>query len=510
MDIKEHYPFVKCLHPRKVYNPYVNKTFLTGCGCCKACLLNRTRKMSLQCSIEEQSYKYTMFVTLTYSNDNVPLASFTPSYAEYYDKFGKLQRVQDGYFVVNEVERSGKYSSFKGDIMCHVPYDDYQVSNLQRKFNLNGYVPYVSLYDYQLFLKRFRKNLSKYTDEKIRFYGVSEYGPVHFRPHFHFLFFFDKKETFEAFAKCLSKSWTLGRFDSSLSRSKCSSYVAGYVNSRVNLPRVFENRALRPFSSHSKRFAQSFLQDKKAEIYENGPEYFSQLCTQVGNRYVTFMPWRSLASYYFPKCRKFGLLSNDELYTAYTVLLRAQSEYGCDKSLKEIARLIADDDAFTTTSSYFANFVKLRPFEDYRKDVDTIYHDLLLSRHFLYFVCDGNFSYSHICNMICKIVDYYKYVEYQQLTKWYEDMEIYSKEYGPSSLLLFYDFDVGCDSPLLLNWLSTNDSYIDSLGVHYPLISDFDLYSNELYQAFRSDVVKIFDKCIKHKKLNDLNKVFIY
>lgn len=510
MDINEHYPFVRCLHPRKVYNPYVRKTFMTGCGCCKACLLNRTRKMSLQCSIEEQSYKYTMFVTLTYSNANVPLASFIPSYTEYYDDFGKLQRLSDGYFVVNETVRLCKSSPKKGDILSHVPYNDFQLSNLQRKFNLGGFVPYVSLYDYQLFLKRFRKSLTKYTDEKIRFYGVSEYGPVHFRPHFHFLFFFNKKETFEAFSKCLSKSWKYGRIDSSLSRSKCSSYVAGYVNSRVNLPRIFEARALRPFSSHSIRFAQGFLQDEKAKIYENGPEYFSELCTQVGSRYVTFMPWRSLASYYFPKCRKFSEFSTDELYAAYTVLLRAQSEYGRNKSLKELARLIADDDAFTTTSSYFANFVKPRPFDDYRKDVDTIYHDLLLSRHFLYFVCDCNLSYLHIRAMIHKIVDYYKYVEYQQLIKWYENMELYSKEYGSSSLLLFYDFDYGSDSHLFLNWLSTNDSYTDSLGIHYPFLSDFDLSSNELYQAYRASVVRDFDKSIKHKKLNDMNKLFIY
>lgn len=57
---------------------------------------------------------------------------------------------------------------------------------LQQKFNLCGSIPYLRKTDLQLFLKRFRYYVTKrLPKEKVRYYAVGEYGPVHFRPHYH-------------------------------------------------------------------------------------------------------------------------------------------------------------------------------------------------------------------------------------------------------------------------------------------------------------------------------------
>ena len=61
------YPLVKCYHPRHVQNKYTGEVIQVGCGVCKACLKRRADKMSFLCAIEEQSHKYCMFATLTYS-----------------------------------------------------------------------------------------------------------------------------------------------------------------------------------------------------------------------------------------------------------------------------------------------------------------------------------------------------------------------------------------------------------------------------------------------------------
>lgn len=75
------------------------------------------------------------------------------------------------------------------------PSLDTYVLMLTAKYKLDGYLSYTSKRDAQLFLKRVRKNLSKYSDEKIRYYIVSEYGPKTFRAHYHVLFFYDEVKT---------------------------------------------------------------------------------------------------------------------------------------------------------------------------------------------------------------------------------------------------------------------------------------------------------------------------
>jgi hypothetical protein len=81
--------------------------------------------------------------------------------------------------------------------------------------NVPNRIPYVCNRDLDLFLKRLR---SYYLDEKLRYYAISEYGPTSFRPHWHLLLFSNSERFSETICENVSKAWSYGRCDASLSR----------------------------------------------------------------------------------------------------------------------------------------------------------------------------------------------------------------------------------------------------------------------------------------------------
>lgn len=69
-------PICRCQHPKRIVNPYTNQSLIVPCGHCRACSLNRSNRLSLQCDLESVSHKHCLFVTLTYSNRFIPRAHF--------------------------------------------------------------------------------------------------------------------------------------------------------------------------------------------------------------------------------------------------------------------------------------------------------------------------------------------------------------------------------------------------------------------------------------------------
>ena len=63
--------FDKCLNPIRV-PVSKGKFMLVPCGKCKSCMIKKSSYNSLQCSLEEVSNRFCLFVTLTYSQDYVP------------------------------------------------------------------------------------------------------------------------------------------------------------------------------------------------------------------------------------------------------------------------------------------------------------------------------------------------------------------------------------------------------------------------------------------------------
>jgi hypothetical protein len=519
--------FLHCYHPKKILNRH-GDWITTSCGCCPACLARMSKKASYQCSLHEMDYKYCMFVTLTYSNDNMPLL--------------RLEEFQDNgdnahfYRMYDVTARLQAAQNIIGNFVANATVSPFYVSQIRSKFHYFGNdIPYLSKYDAQCFLKRFRKHLNKYTDEKVSYYLVGEYGPIHFRPHFHVLFYFDSDTILQNFGEILHSSWSLGFVDYSQSRGKCSTYVAQYVNSRNSVPRLYQDRSIRPFCLHSQKFAQRFYQAQKAEIYENEDFRFTDIMRSVGCSVSSTYAWRSLVSAFFPKCRGFNLLSPPELTYSYTLLSTVKKFYGKDLKISQIVELICRDllhHSYTIgefsyirnsgTLAYLLYFIhrnltrcddtyvlstsvsKWRycdlSLDQWNSIKTSIASMLYLSSHFIKFVCDGDMRLVH--QRLQSIIRFYQLRDYDNLVSQYDlQTTLLSDCSDEDTSLLYYLYDNVFESS-------------DDAGVRYFVLSDYDVrlfrYLSELpyYHLFLDVTNEYYNRSIKHKELNDMNEIF--
>lgn len=492
------YPLVKCYHPRHVQNKYTGEVIQVGCGVCKACLKRRADKMSFLCAIEEQSHKYCMFATLTYSNDYVP---------RMYPEVDNELRLVRWYSYCDRLNEKGKLMTVDYDYWHKCPSLETYVSMLTAKCKLDGYLSYTSKRDAQLFLKRVRKNLSKYSDEKIRYYIVSEYGPKTFRAHYHVLFFYDEVKTQKVMSKVIRQAWQFGRVDCSISRGKCNSYVARYVNSNYCLPRFLGDMSTKPFSCHSIRFALGIHQSQKEEIYKGSVDDFIYQSGELNGNYVEFMPWRNLSCTFFPKCKGYSRKSDTELWQSYNILLEVKKAIGysfntiidyarCILDLVVTAKFSCDSRGLPCSSpslnkviSYFSQGIDTNPYySDYLADYHTnsIARELYISRHFLTFVCDND-SYHERYRKFTLIRQFWQRYDYAQL------VGMYISQIENRHLISNYD------------WYYINKTPLDSCGN-----VDVSQLSKELfYKRFVIKSDENFEKSIKHKIQNDFNGFFI-
>ena len=115
---------------------------------------------------------------------------------------------------------------------------DNSVYPVAEKYGVDNLIPFLNYVYVQNYIKRLRKHLKTTLGsyETLHFYAVGEYGPVHFRPHYHILLFTNSEQISKVLRQCHDKSWKLGRSDFQLARGGASSYVASYVNSLSSAP----------------------------------------------------------------------------------------------------------------------------------------------------------------------------------------------------------------------------------------------------------------------------------
>lgn len=492
------YPFIKCLHPRVVYNRYTGKDLQCACGRCLACLMSRFQHHSLLTQMESSNNMFTLFVTLTYSNRYMPRVCI------------KYHAGHEKFYYRNCTKRLGKIDEVVGTYECtsnDIEYKTFEA--LRSRVNLQGDFGRVSIRDFQLFLKRIRKYVSKESGEKLRYYGVSEYGPRTFRPHYHFLFFVKSRRALSVLQSNLHKAWQYGYINSSVSQGFSNSYVASYINSVVSLPSIFKVNALCTFSHHSNFLGQELCKSSAQEVYEHGFEDFVNRSAVVGNQVVAYSPSRSLISYYFPKCIGFATKSPCELCQSYTIYQQAVTRYGTT-SLKELARLIYNDKSVNSVTDYF-ELEKREPCKPIRVHGEVIPLDynqrivrhLSLSKHFINFCCDGHIERCN--NVINTIKNFYSYLSLSQLNKFYTSQEEFVTNYpldGLDYLSNFY-FNLYDDDKKGM-YMHT---FADLSLISYP--SGYNEITNHVsYYSYKQYIHNRFDRSIKHKELNDANKIF--
>ena len=296
-----------CQHRSFITNRYTGQRIAVDCGQCDYCIHKKAKKASMRVMTAGSAFKYSYFVTLTYDNEHVPLMKCDVLHSEYEDALGISGDKVFGYERHSYIPVS-EYQPEDSSRLCHIfftqvqgtlPFDrelkeyvpvkdnwflsmdairsfirktqavDNSIYSAAEKYGIDNLIPFLNYVDVQNYIKRLRKHLFSRlgTYETLHFYAVGEYGPVHFRPHFHILLFSNSKKVSEVLRQCHDQSWKLGRSDFQIARGGASSYVASYVNSLSSVPLLYRScRAFKPRQRASLGFFE------KGEIFEENDD----------------------------------------------------------------------------------------------------------------------------------------------------------------------------------------------------------------------------------------------
>lgn len=289
-EVIDKYLLSDCLRPVKVYNKYTHDVLYVPCGHCYSCLKNKSNRDTALAMNIASNFKYCYFVWLSYTEKFLPRMEMVSedllddnrinfkfcsvdrnmivSGNKKKNNRGKDRFINDEKFEFTHSMTSTEYKDII--VKSHGRYDFSRKCVIYPRFeDCDNKIPYCNTSDCQKFLKRLRFHIKAEYNEEVRFYGVSEYGPRTFRPHWHLLLFFNSDEVAEVISECVSESWSYGNTTCELSKGGSASYVASYVNSNVCLPSLYlEHKEIRARSFHSKGYGVNNVFPREGKIYD--------------------------------------------------------------------------------------------------------------------------------------------------------------------------------------------------------------------------------------------------
>ena len=450
-----------CEHPVKVYNKYLEKVISVPCGKCDVCRNSKNLLWSQRLEQERLHSAYTIFFTLTYADDYLPLLKYIPSKVEGLE--GKLVHVKRDFSkLLTRKKLSDEYNSFE------IPVSDTVISEpvTQNIINLHdGCIPYCSLYDIQTFFKRLRSKLYRSLygrssdipkESLLRYFVAHELGPTSLRPHVHGLLYTDSKAVAEAIRVVLSQSWLFGRIDVQFVQSSASSYVASYLNSTSHLPSIYRVSGLRPFHQCSRATPlglRSLTEEQVSDIFYSQSSLIPVKDASSGS--FSLVPiWRSLEDRLYPKLPRHSSLPSDvrlELLRQFTFLpqgdfcsfcqaLKVKSDNGYNRLLCDYFSLICPkykyhqrlvfnfyDEPIVRSIYYCVRrvcslcSVYCIGLGDYNHFLDLFERNKALYKLSIQYRFEEDFSNKYNCRFLLNIdsikFDYYRTVTYSQLKR---------------------------------------------------------------------------------------------
>lgn len=542
-----------CQHRSFITNRYNGARIAVDCGQCDYCIHKKAQKMSMRVRTAGSAFKYSYFVTLTYDNEHVPLMACKVLHSDYDDAIGISGDIHFGheyhkYIPVSEYQcddSSMLRHIFFEQVQGTVPFDreikeytpvkdnwflsmdairsfiyktqsidktDYPASEQYGRDNL---IPFLNYADVQNYIKRLRKYLYKQLGsyETLHFYAVGEYGPVHFRPHYHILLFTNSEEVSKVLRYCHDKSWKFGRSDFQIARGGASSYVSSYVNSLSSAPLLYRScRAFRPRSRASLGFFEKgcdFVEGEEpyAQIEQKIDSVVNGRVHNFGGLSIRSTPPMSYIRTLLPR---FSSARNDDSIAIARVLRAVHStprriakygfiDYKQDSVLSLVRTyyqylktnpILTDDDKIVLHSARC-----LTRFCNSSSDVDIESYINKLYRLFLYVY--KFFRNWHLPSFGCNIDSYAGRIMFI-LKKGIE----YEKKKNYESLR-----DV-------FNIRSANSSISDCMfalpanGQERDVLSNVSCETVQLLEQLRYRSATFCRDMIKHKKLNDANNIF--
>lgn len=542
-----------CQHRSFITNKYTGARIAVDCGQCDYCIHKRAKKASMRVRTAGSAFKHSYFVTLTYDNEHIPLMVCKVLHSEYDDVVGISGDIHFGdeyhqYIPVSEYqcnddsmlrhiffEQVQGTVPFDREIKEYVPVRDnwFLSMNAIRSFitktqavdnspypaaeqyDLNDLIPFLNYVDVQNYIKRLRKHLflKLGTYEPLHFYAVGEYGPVHFRPHFHLLLFTNSDKVSEVLRYCHDKSWKLGRSDFQRSTGGASSYVASYVNSLSAAPLLYRScRAFRPKSRASVGFFEkgcSFVEgeDPYAQIEQKIDSVVNGRIYNFNGISVRSTPSMSYIRTLLPR---FSSARNDDSTAIARILLAVH------RTPQRIARFGIIDYKQDSVLSLVRAYYQYLKVQNILADDDKI---ILHASRCLTRFCNSS-SDVDIESYVNKLYRLFLYV-YKFFRNWH--LPSFGSDISAYSGRIMFIIKTGIEYEKKADFESLRNSY--NLRAQYPEISDcmFALPSNGQEVDVLSDVsyetIQLLEQLryrnstfcrdmIKHKTLNDANNIF--
>lgn len=542
---REKYLATECFHPRKVTNRYTHETLFVRCGTCPSCLVHRSNIQCALISNMSSHFKYAYFFTLTYSNEFVPRISLEvvercdaeseidaymsdsdPRHLPYDDSRYQIAATylpRSGCFRVHDSGRVRDFSETENSYQFLHSFSGKEIHDLLMASNSHydferrcvvspsidecrNEILVLNPYDQNLFFKRLRKLIAEKYDEKICYYLVSEYGGRTYRPHWHGILFFNSDALTSSICELVSKSWSYGRTDCSLSRGSAAGYVASYINSFVDLPDFFiRHKEIKPRSYHSKGLSVNRLfrqSSDVSELREVADSCFDGFSVPINGEYVTVKPSRAYEHTVFPRISN-PVFENsysrvDLFFGAFTApdrLIR-DGYISIDETLstyeisKRYARFYYDVNSGSRIGSYYDSLI----FKYVRLESVQIGFDSVVGKIYRFFSA---------VNRTLRFWRLDKHVLPEDLKKSLLDIFNASFEYWSRKELKFindfYDY---------LSAHPESQAFLNSRSINFvcPSVDDTDFWrslGSTLASLKKSVSERIFQK-VKHKNYNDM------
>nr|DAF80655.1 MAG TPA: Replication associated protein [Microviridae sp.] len=542
-----------CQYRSFITNRYTGARIAVDCGQCDYCIHKKAQKASMRVKTAGSAFEYSYFVTLTYDNEHIPLMNCKVLHSDYDDAIGISGDIHFGYEYHKYIPVS-EYQCDDSSMLRHiffeqvqgtVPFDrelkeyvpvkdnwflsmdairsfiyktqsvdktDYPASEQYGRDNL---IPFLNYADVQNYIKRLRKYLYKQLGsyETLHFYAVGEYGPVHFRPHYHILLFTNSEEVSKVLRYCHDKSWKFGRSDFQIARGGASSYVSSYVNSLSSAPLLYRScRAFRPRSRASIGFF-----EKGCDFLESEDPYAQieqKIDSVVNGRVYNFngLSIRSTPpmSYIRTLLPRFSSARNDDSIAIARVL---RAVHSTPKRIAKYGFIDYKQDSVLSLVRTYYQYLKANPI---LTDDDKI---ILHSARCLTRFCNSS-SDVDIESYINKLYRLFLYV-YKFFRNW--RLPTFGCNIDSYAGRIMFILKKGIEYEKKKNYESLRDAY--DLRSQYPEISDcmFSLPQNgqeiDVLQSVSSETIQLLEQLryrsstycrdmIKHKKLNDANNIF--
>lgn len=194
-----------------VLDPLARFDSLVPCGQCMACRVNKTQEWTFRLWQEQQYSSDTLFLTLTY----------------------------DDHFL-RKTHEDGLPLDFACDVDLNLDFPGVMVDS-------TGEVTYATFWkkDLKEYMWRFRSDLARHDQDKIRFFASGEYGEITNRPHFHMILFnapprirkegyLWKLKPYPVYhSQYLTDLWRLGQVTYGEAVPQSLAYVARYVQKKL-------------------------------------------------------------------------------------------------------------------------------------------------------------------------------------------------------------------------------------------------------------------------------------